>query len=116
MKVDRRWNHAPFSGQFPFKLLDEKDYEPVEDGANYPVAVSDGWRHVSVGGKPLLGESKADATGALWYDLSEGTFAGGRFRVWATPSGLQAERTLYGSGVPIVLSERGVLSRGTPFP
>ena len=113
MKVDRRWNHAPTSGQFPLDLLDEKDYEPVEDGPTYRVVVSDGWRHVSVGSEPLLGESQPDTDGSLWYDLSEGTFAGGRFRIWTTPNGLQAERTLYGSGVPIVISERGSL---TPIP
>jgi hypothetical protein len=31
--------------------------------------------------------------------------------IWSTPGGLQAEITLYGSGVPIALSERGRLVR-----
>jgi len=45
----------------------------------------------------------------LRHDLTVGTVAGGRFRVWVGETGLQAERTLYGSGVPILLSERGPL-------
>jgi hypothetical protein len=40
-----------------------------------------------------------------------GTFAGGRLVIWSGTSGLQAELTLYGSGVPIFSSERGALSR-----
>ncbi len=43
----------------------------------------------------------------LWYDLD--TFTGGRFVIWQTPEGLQAEMTLYGSGLPIISSVRGRL-------
>ncbi len=110
LKVDRRWNGGPGSAKSPSDPLDEKDYVTVQDGATYSVEVSDTWMHVSVGSEPLAGVSKADDTGALWYDLAAGTFAGGRFRIWVDPSGIQAERTIYGSAVPIVSSERGALS------
>jgi hypothetical protein len=39
------------------------------------------------------------------YELTGGTMAGGRFVI----SGGRAELTIYGSGVPIVESERGTL-------
>jgi len=42
-------------------------------------------------------------------NITKDTFAGGRFVVWAADVGLQAELTIYGSGVPIVSSERGPL-------
>jgi hypothetical protein len=116
MKVDRRWNNASDSPGSPFDPLDEKDFIQVQDGDTYPVEVSDAWRHVSVGNEPLSGISTPDKTGALAYELNSGTFAGGRFRIWVGPSGLQAERTLYGSGVPIVSSERGPLSMVSPNP
>ena len=43
------------------------------------------------------------------YDLDEGLFAGGRFNVWITDGAFEAEFTVYGSGVPIIRSERGFL-------
>ena len=66
-------------------------------------------RESSVGAHPLEGRRVATADGRLVYDLSEGTFADGRFTVWSTKGGLQGEVTIYGSGRPIVRSERGTL-------
>ena len=43
------------------------------------------------------------------YDLDKGLFAGGRFFVWITEGQFEAEYTIYGSGVPIIRSERGYL-------
>jgi hypothetical protein len=45
------------------------------------------------------------------YELDEGTFAGGRFIVWIIDNSFEAELTIYGSGVPIVKSERGYLRK-----
>ena len=45
------------------------------------------------------------------YDLDEGTFAGGRFVVWAGEKGLQAELTIFGSAVPLRYGGRGALTR-----
>jgi hypothetical protein len=42
------------------------------------------------------------------------TFAGGRFAVWPGQTSLQAELTIYGSGVPIVSSEREALTPNAP--
>jgi hypothetical protein len=43
----------------------------------------------------------------LIYSLVAGVFAGGRIVVWREAGGIQAELTIYGSGVPVVRSERG---------
>jgi len=109
MQVDRAWDHDLADVQFPSDSLDEDDYQPVSNGTVYPVVASAGAASVSIGEAPLLGELVASTAGTWTYDLSAGTFAGGRFVVWATLHGLQAELTIYGSGVPIVSSERGAL-------
>ena len=44
-----------------------------------------------------------------FYELDEGVFAGGRFVVWINNDSFEAELTIYGSGVPIIKSERGYL-------
>jgi hypothetical protein len=40
------------------------------------------------------------------FDLIEGTFAGGSFGVSAEDDGPEARLTLFGSGVPVLSSER----------
>src|SRR3989339_328335 len=85
----------------------------LTDGDGYLVVFSNGQESVAVGDTPLLGEQASYADGRREYDLTTGTFAGGRFIVWPGAAGLQAELTIYGSGVPIISSERGAL---TPKP
>ena len=113
LQVDRKWNGDSGSVQFPSDPLPEEAYEPVNDGDGYLVVFSNGQESVAVGDTPLLGEQASYADGRREYDLTTGTFAGGRFIVWPGAAGLQAELTIYGSGVPIISSERGAL---TPKP
>jgi hypothetical protein len=110
LQVDRHWK-GDLADVLPEMALDERNYEPVADAAPYDMLVSDGWHLVSIGTAPWLGELSAGASSTLHYELTKGTFAGGRFLVWVTPSGLEAELTIYGSGVPIISSERGRLIR-----
>jgi hypothetical protein len=110
LQVDRHWNRD-LPGVFPEMALDEDNYEPVTGATSYDVLVSDGWHSVSIGTAAWLGELSAGASSTLHYELTKGTFAGGRFLVWVTPNGLEAELTIYGSGVPIISSERGRLIR-----
>ncbi len=110
MQVNRQWDHESGNVLIPLEPLDEEDYQHVDDGASYSVEVSGGRAYVAVGDPPLLGELISDTDGKLKYDLTTGTFAGGRFVVWAVESELQAELTIYGSGVPIASSERGTLT------
>lgn len=102
----------------PFGLLTEESYQPVENGPTYRVVVSDRGSRVSVEGTSgttrlaVEGELSSTTDGLAWYELTN-TFAGGRFVVWRDAAGLQGEVTLYGSGRPIVFSERGAFTRDT---
>jgi hypothetical protein len=89
--------------------LGESVYQPVADGPTHHVTVSDRGSRVSIGARPLKGQRTTAFDSYLAYDLREGTFAGGRFVVWPGEHGPQAELTIYGSGRPIVRSERGAL-------
>jgi len=109
LEVDRRWSGQAADVQLPGDRLDDSDYEAVADGPRHSLLVSHGWSSVAIGDTPMLGELTPSRHGDLRYDLADGTFAGGRFVVWVGETGLQAELTLYGAGVPIVSSERGPL-------
>jgi hypothetical protein len=109
LSVDRAWNASAGEAQFPTDELSEDDYEPVSDGPVLTIEVFDDGGKVAIGTNPIEGSLAAATAERIEYNLSEGTFAGGRFVVWEIGSGLQAELTIYGSGVPIVSSERGPL-------
>lgn len=117
LKVDRAWDGTTGAPQFPSDALDEAAYKAVSTPRVYRVVVSDGGQLVTLritDADTTLQAQRAKVTATvLQYDLpftglsAGGT--GGRFLVWSTANGLQAELTLYGSGVPITQSERGVL-------
>jgi len=109
LRVDRVWDRDRGHVGLPTDPLDESDYRPISDGPTYHVAVSPQGERVAIGQPPIGGRCTATADNRHTYDLSEGTFAGGRFVVWSGATGLQAELTIYGSGLPIVQSERGAL-------
>jgi hypothetical protein len=106
--IDRRWRNEGSGGpSFPHDELDEEDYEPIEDGPRHSVKVGADGASVEVGEGPMKGERQQADESRIAYDLTGGVFAGGRFVVWKAEGGLEAELTIYGSGVPIVSSERG---------
>jgi hypothetical protein len=111
--VDRTLRAGGPNVSFPTQPLSESDYEPSTTKPQYAVEVSMQAQRVSVGSTPWLGARAASDAQSLQYDFTQGAFAGGRFVVWQADSGLQAEVTLYGSGRPIVQSERGALVRST---
>ena len=106
-RVDRAWVGHAGDAQFPSDRLAEPAYDPVVAGLTYRVVLSDGGNQVAVGETPLLGQRTRTTDSLVEYTLSKGTFAGGRFVVWWSNDGLQGELTIYGSGRPIVKSERG---------
>ena len=112
-RVDRTWNGQSGGRRFPSDPLTEADYMPVSDGPEYTVVVSDSASRVSIGDTPMEGQVGASVDDRVTYDLTDGTFAGGRFVAWEGDLGLQAELTIYGSGLPIVASERGDLAPGS---
>jgi hypothetical protein len=114
LRIDRQGDSEDAEDTFGF--LPETSYHPVEDGPTYRVAVSEEGTRVSFGGgrttydAVVSGKQTSTADGRLTYDLT-GLFAGGRFVVWKNAEGLQGEFTIYGSGRPIISSERGRLVR-----
>jgi hypothetical protein len=57
------------------------------------------------GARRLVGTETAGVPGERRFEIRDGAFAGGRFVV----RGDEAELTVFGSGVPVVSSERGKL-------
>jgi hypothetical protein len=122
--VDGRWllrtDRACFGDEVTnpsLAQIPEADYRPLSKGPTYPIVVSKAGSLVEIGGTrrlavhPPMKGSRSASGDSIVFDLQEGTFAGGRFVVWSTKQGLQAELTIYGSGVPIISSERGALLR-----
>lgn len=110
-QVNRVWDGS--SGgmpQYPYEELLETDYNFVSDGSTYRVAFSQDGSGVEIGDTPIVGGVPESDEGRRRYELQEGAFAGGRFVVWVGDEDLHAELTLYGSGLPIVQSERGILA------
>ncbi len=121
MHVTRVWlrGEGGVDLQFPSDELPDYAYQPVSDGGDYSVEVSEDESTVKItkagDSKTMVGrhlgvDEPLNKNGASYlYALSEGTFAGGRFRAWSGASAWQAELTVYGSGLPIVQSEEGDL-------
>jgi len=109
LRVDRVWDGQSGNVGSPSDPLADDAYQGVTDGATYRVIVSDHASSVSIGPRSVRGLRTAWPDTCFVFNLSEGTFAGGRFVVWAGSEGLQAEVTLYGSGRPVVESKRGTL-------
>ena len=111
----REWRGMASSIGLPTDPLDESDYIASEDGAAYAVEFGADARQVELFGADdggvVQGARGAAVRGGdpVSYDLD--TFAGGRFVVWLDHAELDAELTVYGSGVPIATSTRGVLER-----
>jgi len=108
--VDREWDRSLAEARFPHDPLTEAAYVALAEPTSVPLTVSGDGTRVDIGGDAsLVGTRTAGEEGVATYDLGQGTFAGGRFVVWQQGVGLQAALTLYGSGVPIVQSQRGAL-------
>ena len=113
-RVDREWDPSSGTPTQPGDELPDADYQSLVAVIPYDVQVSPDWLTVVVtaeDGVSFDGAVTPTTDGRLVYDLSDATFAGGRFIIWSSAAGLQAELTLFGSGVPIVESRRGGLIR-----
>jgi hypothetical protein len=97
--------------------LRESDYRPISKGPTYPILITGKGTRVEIGVerrlavRPPMKGARSSPTEPLIYNLDEGTFSGGRLVVWSGKDGLQGELTIYGSGVYIITSERGPISR-----
>jgi hypothetical protein len=105
--VDRRASHPDV--QSPFEELQEIHYIPVNDSTRYEVAFSANIESVLIMPDSVSGTLVKNTNEIKYYMISVDLFAGGRFMVWISQKKLNAEYTIYGSGVPIIQSERGYL-------
>jgi hypothetical protein len=124
LEVDRCWDGAlkrdPSSGS---GRLDDAQYRPLSNPRTYSIVVSEGGSEVKIDAQQLestwprhLWGSRVSSGEEITYEL-DGSFAGAQFVVRPGEHGLQGELTIFGSGVPILSSERGtvrMLSRKGP--
>jgi hypothetical protein len=110
LRIDRQGGSEDSDEAFGF--LPETRYHAVENGPTYHVVISERGERASVEGTrgttqfAVVAQRASIADQQAWYELTD-AFAGGRFVVWRSDSGLQGELTVYGSGRPIISSERG---------
>lgn len=95
--------------QLPTDQLNESDYKAIDYESEYAVSFSKDLQTISIMRDSISGLIIEDMELYKAYDLNSGLFAGGRFIVWITDGKFEAEFTVYGSGVPIIMSERGIL-------
>lgn len=108
--ADRAVNGPSSSVQLPSDPLPESDYMALPQNKSYAVSFAvDGNTLTVVGDATIAGTWDQQAGGTRRFNLTSGVFAGGRFDVWSGDTAFNAELTIYGSGVPIVSSERGTL-------
>ena len=94
------------------EVLPESAYDAIESGPTHSVTFSADLMQVELvameGAERLVGTQQERTSDRIAYDLD--AFAGGALIVrWDQPT-LEAELTLFGSGVPITSSSRGVLA------
>ena len=107
LKVNRIVNHPDV--QFPYEELEEIDYQNTSEGRQYEVSFSENIETITILPDSISGTLEKDENELKQYVLVKGLFAGGRFIIWITNNKFEAEFTIYGSGVPIIQSERGCL-------
>ena len=108
LSVNRISDHPDV--QFPFEELHEDNYVESTQDVQYEINFSDDIQTITIVSDVLIsGEIETDDEILKNYSLTNGLFAGGRFNVWIVDKHFEAEFTVYGSGVPIIKSERGVL-------
>ena len=94
----------------------DSEYVAVTDQRTHIVRFSAGGRTVSVeGGHRLEFYDNTEET-LIVYETEERVFPAYALRVWRDSDHYSAELTVFGSGVPVIQSERGMLiPLGVPF-
>lgn len=109
-EVNRVANHPNVTT--PNQLLKESDFTKMADGLSYSITFNEDSQALTLELAPdslVYGSLQDMNNETLNYTLDQGLFAGGRITIWKAGESLEAEYTVYGSGVPIIKSERGIL-------
>jgi len=96
--------------RLPMDDLQESDYIKISEGTQYHVTFAEDGNMVTIEPGSVSGQKTNDGGESRIYELDVNVFAGGRFVVWISNDCFEAELTIYGSGVPILKSERGCLT------
>ena len=107
----------PCAGEYVFTVTDTLkrqsaaggQYFPDSSGRSYCVRFYSGKDSVSLKGDSVIGVLDTIRNDSLIYAIVN-LFAGGRFIAWPDTAPSRAEYTVYGSGLPVVWSERGTLA------
>jgi len=103
--IDRIADHPAV--KFPSDTLYESQYTPIKNSKQYLIRLTD--NKITIQNDSISGQLAVKENQMIKYNLSGGLFAGGRFIIWENGRYIEAEFTEYGSGVPIIKSERGHL-------
>lgn len=98
----------PLDADFPSDTLSRNQYLPDSSGRSYCVRFSAQKDTVFIKADSVIGVMDTATADKRIYVLTH-LFAGGCFVVWFNLEPMRAEYTEYGSGLPIVWSERGTL-------
>jgi hypothetical protein len=107
LKIDKVLDHP--NVRFPADDLKETDYTATEENIQYDIAFSENGQTITLEPGTIHGTKSADTGNSLKYELDDGLFAGGRIIIWSENDDFKGEFTIYGSGVPIIKSLRGIL-------
>ncbi len=84
-----------------------EEFKVDDNKISYEIEFSNNKTKITIKGKEIFkGAIVQNKDNQLVYDLIEGTFAGGRF-IFFDKESKEGELIIYGSGVPIIKSERG---------
>jgi hypothetical protein len=99
----------------PSDTLSAGNYAPDSSGRSYCVRFSAGQDTVVINGDLFTGIDSVtgviDSTTLEYRAYYIETMTGGRFIWWMNSDPMRAEYTLYGSGLPVIWSERGVIKK-----
>ncbi len=107
LRIDRVLDHP--NVQFPADDLTDRDYTSIQEDIQYDIAFSENGQTIVIEPGAIHGTKTTGVGNSLRYELDEGLFAGGRFVIWTENDDFKGEITIYGSGVPIIKSLRGIL-------
>jgi hypothetical protein len=122
--VDRTLRDGSGTAGLPSTPRSESDFAPATGNTTYQVDVSEQGARIVINatlapatpgsGKGtqivhLVGRLESATPDSQTYQIVAGSFAGGRFVASRISGGLQGELTTYGSGRPVLRSERGPL-------
>ena len=92
--------------QFPADQIDDAEYVFTDVEIVYNISISENGDILLINFGDIIGEL-INENDYLYYNITEGIFAGGRFVIRIVNNQFKAEYTIYGSGIPIIKSEKG---------